>query len=244
MGVIPLAVAATPAPVVEDPAHELTELLGIAVAAANIYGRGPTASVDLLLCDGAKLTFDRFGDVAKPSTLSAALVTLTGVYKTFKGPEAGRVAAAVFRLARHYRDASADEAAGEMGYEYLRLAPTQDFDMSDQAERWRAFCDLARVSPAWDVGDNRSAHAIASGSVVLIDRESGTRYVRTGWFRSYVKREVGGLYSPAALAAQMERVGWQRPGSQGRVKATCPTDSRSLVWTFYTVAAGWEQVNE
>ena len=93
---------------------------------------------------------------------------------------------------------------------------------------------LATADLVWDAGDRPTAHALAAGSTVLVDRE-GTRYVRTGWFRSYVRREVGGLYSPAALAAQMERVGWRRPGSQGRVEATSPSDGRSLVWTFYTV---------
>ncbi len=200
-------------------AEGLTEALGLgdvglAVTAAKVFGRGPSASVDLILSDGAKVTFERFGDIAKPSTLSAALVTLTGIYRTFKGPDAGEIAAMIYSLATHHRDASADEAAREFGYEYLRVAPTQEVDMGAQAERWRAFSALATADLVWDAGDRPTAHALAAGSTVLVDRE-GTRYVRTGWFRSYVRREVGGLYSPAALAAQMERVGWRRPGSQG-----------------------------
>ena len=38
----------------------------------------------------------------------------------------------------------------------------------------------------------------------------------------------------------MSSVGWRRRGTQGRVKATCPTDGRELVWKFYVVDAGWE----
>ena len=229
----------------EDLAAFLTDQLGLAevgrrVVGADVFGRGSKALADIQLSDGARLAFERFADVAKPAALTAELVTQTGVYRAFKGAEAGAVAAAVHALAKHHAEGDADEAVREFGSEFLRLAPTIDVSMDDQADRWRAFSELARMSPARDAGEDRSAAALAAATSVLVDRASGQRYVRAGWLQAYVKREVGGLYSPAALATQMERVGWTRPGSQGRVKATSPTEARSLVWTFYVVESDWE----
>jgi hypothetical protein len=151
------------------------------------------------------------------------------------------IAAAIHRLAQHHAEDEADEQAREWGCEYLRTASTFGVDMADQTDRWRAFSTLARTEPAKDAGEDRSAYALAAASVVLAER-SGIRFVRTGWFQGYVKREVGGLYSPAALITQMEAVGWTRPNSEGRVKATSLTDGRALGWRFYVVPPHWEQV--
>jgi hypothetical protein len=212
---------------------------GLRVVGADVYGRGPTARVDLRLSEGRPLTFERFGDLAKPAALAAHLVTEAGVWRTFKGPEAGAIAAAVFRLAEHRAEAEGDENARELGGEFLRLAGAIDVDLADQAERWRAFSALARMEPAHDAGEDRSAWALARASAVLRDA-GGLRYVRCGWFAAYARREVGGVYSPATLAVQMKAVGWRRRGSEGRIMARCPGDRRSLVWTFYEVPAGWE----
>src|SRR5262245_9584833 len=81
----------------------LTEQLGLdkdmAVTDAAVFGRGPAAMVHITLADGTVVRFERFGDIATPAKLSMHLVTQTGVYRPFKGPEAGAVAATVHRLA-------------------------------------------------------------------------------------------------------------------------------------------------
>jgi hypothetical protein len=230
---------ATPTESTDDLRAWLTGQLGVPVVGVDVFGRGPNASVDIRLSDGLALKVERFADIAKPAALAAHLVTTCGVYKTFKGPEAGEIAAAVFRLAKHHHETDADDVAREWGREYLRNAPTQDVDLNDQAARWAAFCDLARLQPARDAGEDRSAYALAATSIVLVDPQSGGRLVRAGWFQAYVKREVGGLYSPAALNVQMQRVGWKRCGKEGRVKATNPTDGRHLSFNFYAVPADW-----
>lgn len=234
------------------PAEFLTGQLGLSaaglrVSGADVFGRGPEARVTLHLGGRelpngrATLVFDRFADVASPRLLSAHLVTLTGVYRTFKAPEAGAIAAAVFQLAKHHDQADDETQVIEWCSEFLRVAPRMDTDLNDQLERYGAFETLARLNPARDAGEDRSALALACASLVLVDRNSGQRLVRCGWLRDFVKREVGGLYSPARLASLVEAVGWNRPGSQGRVKATCPTDGRRLLWTFYVVDADWEE---
>ena len=45
---------------------------------------------------------------------------------------------------------------------------------------------------------------------------------------------------PPELVNRMGRAGWQRTGYKGRVKATCPSDRRTLALPFYRVTAGWE----
>lgn len=205
----------------------------------QIFGRGPTASVDVQLSGDLKLTFDRFGDITKPPALTSHLASI-GVAKTFKGGEAALAGALVSRLAKHHESESEESIAREWGSEFLRLAPTQDVDLGDQADRWRAFASIESRNPAKDAGDDRSAYTYAQACVVLVDKTSGTRLIRCGWLLGYVKREAGSIYSPERLGTLMDRVGWQRSGRDGRVKATSPTLPRTLNWRFYSVPKGWE----
>jgi hypothetical protein len=108
--------------------------------------------------------------------------------------------------------------------------------MADQGERWQAFSALNESDPA--ARARELGTSIARQATVLEDRE-GTRYVRCGWFLTFV-RAVAGAYSSEELARDMERVGWQRSGESGRIKATAPAHSRALGWSFYLVRAGWE----
>lgn len=211
---------------------------GLEVRAAEIFGRGPSAAVDVLLSGDRKITFERFGDISSPSRLSAHLVTMVGICRKFNSEQAGRVTAAIFHLGHHQAERCADEAAQEWGCEYLRFAHPLDVDLSDQADRWRAFSELKQLDPVRDAGLDRSAYAVAAAARVLVDR-AGQRLVRSGWFQSYVRREVGGVYSSVALNTQMLRVGWERPNGEGRIKATSPADGRALGWSFFSVPEAW-----
>jgi hypothetical protein len=225
---------------------QLTERLGLAdvgleVVSATVFGRALSASVDLRLSGGQTITFERYADVTKPAILAAYLATTVGVSASFKGPDAIAVAVLIQRLADHQDEASADEAAREWGCEFLRIAPTLELDLGDQAERWQGFAALATLNPGKDAGEDRSAAAYAAATTVLIDRASGERLVRAGWMLAFVRREVGITYKPADLSIQMLRVGWERRASEGWVKATSPTgDRKPLRWRFYIVASGWE----
>lgn len=222
---------------------QLTDLLGLGqvgleVVGATVFGSGRTASVDLRLSKDATVTFERFGDISKPAVLTADLMSCVGVARTFKTVEAAMIGALIHRLAQHHSAHGADETAREWGAEFLRFAPAQEVNLDDQVERWRAFSSLVSLDPARDAGD--SAHAVASASVVLVDPATGVRLIRCGWFLAYVRREASGLYTPATLGTQMARVGWERRGTEGWIKATCPTDGRVLRWRFYVVPNGWE----
>lgn len=222
----------------------LAEMLGLpeidrVLVDVAMFGRGPTASVDLHLSGDMRLSFDRFDATTSGSSLTAHLASI-GIARTFKAADAALVGALISRVARHHDSESADEVAREWGAEFLRLAAVEEVDLDDQAERWSAFSSLAPLNPARDAGEDRSSHSLACACVVLVDRATGTRLIRCGWFLSYVKREVGGMYSPQALGTQMERVGWERSGTEGRIKATSPgTPRRTLNWRFYSVPKEW-----
>ena len=221
----------------------LTELLGLpeigrTVIGARMFGRGPNASVDIALSGDETLMFERFSDVAKPTVLATYMASY-GIAMSFKQADAIRVAALVSQLAEHHTVDTADAMAREWGYEYLRLATVQEVNMDDQLGRWQAFSALQRVEPGRDSNEDRSPAGLAAAGLVLQDHESGVRFVRCGWFLGYVRREVGSLHSPQQLAQLMQRVGWDRRGVTGRIKATSPDGCRTLQWSFYTVAKEW-----
>ncbi|MGI8624512.1 MAG: hypothetical protein ACR2NB_13765, partial [Solirubrobacteraceae bacterium] len=60
------------------------------------------------------------------------------------------------------------------------------------------------------------------------------------WMRSHVRQEDGSV-SQIEIAHRLQRVGWTRRGSTGRIKASRPGGTNALGWTFYEVPAGWEQ---
>jgi hypothetical protein len=228
-----------------DHAAALTALLGLdtigrKVTSASIFGRGPDALVDIHLDNGERIAFARFADITKHPILNATLITTLGAAAALKAPEAALVAVTVHKLAKHHDQADEDTVVRDYGVEFLRFSPSIDVAMSDRAERWGAFRALANMNPASDAGEDRSAAAYAACGTILIDTTTETRYIRAGWFQQYVKREAGGLYNPTRLVQAMLRVGWERPNSQGRVKATDPDTGRQLAWPFFTVAADWE----
>ena len=123
----------------------------------------------------------------------------------------------------------------DWGTDYLQGAALHAVDLAHQEDRWRAFRLLQQTDPT--ARARMEGTSIAGQSVVLEDR-GGVRYVRCGWFLSYV-RSVAGPYSSEDLARDMQSVGWSRPGGKGRIKATRPKSTETLLWTFYAVPKGW-----
>ena len=83
-----------------------------------------------------------------------------------------------------------------------------------------------------------AAANIAAASVVLRHLDGG-RLVRAGWFYPWVRAHESTI-SRQALAPRMARVGWKRPGSSGRIKATAPDRAATLGWNFWIVPEAWE----
>lgn len=225
-----------------DPATEITALLGLPsvgleVTAARVVGRGSRASADIYLSDGTALTFEAVRDIANPTRLIVEVASCTGATPSLKVAQAVRVVALVRALAEHHDTLTSDQLSVEWGLTFLQAADTVDVDLSDQQERWAAF-ERLDTDP---VGLSRMNNVpVAQVSTVLRD-QTGTRMVRCGWFREHARRDDPAV-SPEQVAQRMLRVGWTRRGSHGRIKATRPGFTESLVWSFYDVPAHWEDV--
>lgn len=243
-----LAATQTGAPDPMTAAEQLAAMLdllsvGVTIRGARVTGQGSRASVQIALSNGDEMEFDSVRDMIRPQNLIAEVAACTGATPTVKQPQAVRAVALVRALAEHTRTATADDTARAWGVEYLQTANTLDVDISDQAGRWAAFKHLEQHRPYVDEAPDGATLAQVLAGVVL-RHSDGSRLVRTGWFREFVRREQDPTVSPAQLHQRMQRVGWQLRGNAGRIKATCPGRADSLVWTFYVVPVDWKQVNE
>jgi hypothetical protein len=223
-------------------AEALTALLGLeevglTVTGARIVGRGGNATADLYFSDRSSIAFERLRDIGKPNSLTIELAAATGATPKITGPQAVKAISLIRTLAEHETAFDGDEIAREWGTSFLQAAQLIDVDLTDQAERWAAFCKLGETDPL-ETRSTGETSSVAGGSIVLRSHD-GTRLVRTGWFRAHVRAEES--ISSTELANRMQRVGWARRGNSGRIKATHPDFANELVWTFYLVPSGWEQ---
>lgn len=225
----------------ETATQELGELLrlpdvGLAITGARIVGRGGSASADIYLSNSAVIEFESLRDLATPKAVAVEVAAATGASPALKAQQAIRAVVLLRAIAKHHSSLSADHFSAEWGAMFLEKAATQTVDMNDQSDRWRAFETLRKIDPA--VMAEQQGISVASACVALV-HTNGTRYVRTGWFRAHAKTEDPTV-SPQEISKRMLRVGWRQTGTDGRIKATCPGREDSLVWTFYSIDAGWE----
>jgi hypothetical protein len=204
---------------------ELAKLLGLErIEGVQVYGRGGRAYVRIALSGGKDVVFETWGSCATPSRLTQELAMQAGVTPPLKASTIARIAKLIHDLAAHRQEVEIETRAWELAAEYLRGAVIGEVDMSDQASRWKAFAALERGS---------------QGNVVLLDA-TGERYIRVRWFHEYL-RQWTCPGEPAAMVAALTRLGWSKPGREGRVKATQPGFGRALIWAFYVVPEGWER---
>jgi hypothetical protein len=226
----------------ETVARELTTLLGLdrvglSVTGARVVGRGSRASADLYLSDGSTVTFDSLRDFANSTRLEVEIVACTGATPSLTKRKAHRATALLCELAEHQETFTADEIARDWAVSYLQAADRLDLDMDDQAARWAAFERLNRHDP-WAEARERGS-SLAHTAIVLVHLD-GTRFVRTSWFYAYARSQDARAGGNAEIAQRMERVGWHRRGTLGRIKATRPELPGQLAWSFFDVAASWE----
>jgi hypothetical protein len=230
--------AATP----EEAKDELTRLLGleaigVKITGATLFGRGSLAVAHLQLSDRSKVVLDPLGRFASPAKLTVELALQAGASPSLKMPQVTRAMVLLHKLAEHQDTLNADDRATDWGISFLQAAQVAPVRMSDQADRWRAFEHLDRIDPVSNARADSTSIAIAS--VVIVDQDSAARYVRASWFAAYVRQQAGPGAADEASRA-MRRVGWEKPGTEGRVKATAPGRGATLQWAFYRVPAGWE----
>lgn len=209
--------------------------VGLQIAGARIVGKGTRASADIYLSNGETITFDSLREIASPSRLASEIATHTGAVAKLTGAKTLEVLALLRSVAEHHMTADEDALSREWGIDFLQAAGEIPVDITDQADRWRVFSELAGLNP---VSRSEFDHVAFAQACAVPVHTSGLRYVRRGWFRHYV-RTVDATVSPHQLGNRMKRVGWQIPGSHGRIQARCPSRSESLVQTFYVVPEGW-----
>lgn len=234
-------VGAGDAPDLITAAEQLAALLdlpavGVSIRGARIVGRGSRASADLYLSDGTEVCFESLREMGNATRLTLEVAACTGATPRLKAPQAIRAVALVRALAEHHEAFTVDEIALDWAVDYLQAADVQDVDMTDQRDRWGAFSRLNRTDPV--ALSREHGGRIAAANVVLRHLD-GTRFVRCGWFREAIRAQDSSI-SPQELAHRMERVGWSRRGSSGRIKACQPSGSARLAWTFYVVPKDWE----
>jgi hypothetical protein len=228
----------------ESAAEQLTALLdlesgypGLHVAGGRVVGSGGRASADIYLTDGSAITFESLREMATPKLLALEVAAVTGASPKLNQAQAIRAVALLRGLATHQLAATTDELSREWGLTFLQSAEVIDADMEDQQTRWVAFSELQRRDP---VAVARAEGTSVARASVVLRHVDGTRFVRAGWFRAHVRSEDVTV-SPQEIAQRMRRVGWERRGGEGLIKATRPDYPGSLAWRFYTVPGGWEE---
>jgi hypothetical protein len=208
---------------------DLNTLLGLTdvgrrIDRVSIYGRGTKGIAHLHLDDGERIVLDPLGSYTTVPKLTAELALQAGAAPALKGPAVQKVLVLLRLLGEHHELHELSDQASEHGVEYLRGAAIAEFQMNDQASRWRAF---SRLDTA------------VSQDIVLQDTETGLRYVRIGWFEQYVRtRTSPGV--PDQVVRSMSALGWSKPGREGRIKATAPGRPDRLTWAFFVIPIGWE----
>lgn len=222
-------------------AEALEELLdltsvGVKIRGAQLFGTGSRATAEITLSNGETMTFDSLKDMANMGMLAAELVACTGALPKLTKANALRAVGLLRVLAQRNHTMSDNDAAIEWGVSYLQAAEVLDFDLDDQAARWSAFSRLGATDP-W-ARAREDGTAVATAGLVLRHTD-GTRLVRSSWFVAHVRHQDA-FAGQRDIATRMSRVGWQRRGSEGRVKATRPDLHGQLNWAFFFVPAGWE----
>lgn len=211
--------------------------VGLTIRGARVVGRGSRASADIYLSDGTEITFETLRDIANPTRLALEIAACTGATPSLKAPQAIRAVSLLRALAEHHVTFTADEIAADWATSYLQTADVLDIDMADQSARWAAFTHMKAIDPVARARENGTAIAAAT---IVLRHSDGSRLVRCGWYRDAIRAQDSAI-SPQDLAHRMERVGWQRRGSTGRIKACQPLGAGRLSWTFYTVPKDWAE---
>lgn len=222
---------------------ELTTLLALdkialSVTGATLYGRDSKATAEIHISDGSMLTLDPIGSYGSPAKFTLEVALQIGAEPSLQPKHMKRVMSCLRTIAE-YRDAvTLDDRARDFAISFLQEAKVRNVTMSDQTDRFNAFVALAAANPA--ITARKDDTSIAAESIVLEDTASGMRYVRISWFNAFVRAQAAPGVADD-VGRRMRALGWEKPGNDGRIKATAPGGSDSLQWGFFAVPAGWER---
>ncbi len=225
----------------------------LTVTGVEVSGYGDAARTTITLSDGSKVDFARLEHVANATRLGDVLSATAGISAEFTKLQARRIAAHIRRYVGRTNEGRDQEQATTWGVDFLRQVATQKFTFTDTVSRFVTWQQLTNHDPE-HVVERVSEHttrrakvdgadAYARNCIVAVDTSTGKRYIPAGWFQEYVRRTSTGA-KPQMVAGLMLHpdVGWERPGKEGRIKAT--GEPRPIVSAFYVVPKGWEDGRE
>jgi hypothetical protein len=191
---------------------------GVSITDVRSFGQGSNAAVEIDLSNGETMQWDSIRDMTRPQNLAAEVIGCAGATPKLNQVLAQEAAACVWWLAKREATHTDNSIATDWGTSYLQAATTLDLDMTDQAERWEAFCNMADQNP---LGKSRETGMTIAAAGLVLRHIDGTRFVRCGWFHQHVRTQDA-VVGQTALAKRLARVGWTRNGSSGRIRATAP----------------------
>jgi hypothetical protein len=207
----------------------------VMVTGVTMFGQGGSASIDIGLSNGETMRFQSVREMIRPQVVIAELVACAGATPEINQSRCVQIVRLARALGERVQVDSDDADSRSWGIEFLQETEVIDFSLGDQAECWRGFELISRRDP-WTHAREHGG-PFASACITLRDT-SGDQLVRAEWFLSYVRR-MAPRETPATLRSRMQRVGWQRRGTEGRIKATAPRRAATLQWAFWIVPAGW-----
>jgi hypothetical protein len=221
-------------------AMALTELLdlttvNVRIQAARVFGKGSNAAVEIDMTNGETLSFGSLREMMRPQAVIAEVAACTGATPTLKQAQCAHAITLVKAVAKVVEMHTENDIAREWGRDYLRVAQTIDIDINDQAERWGAFHLIAEHGDPY-VGGTGVGNAPAAG--LVLRHRDGSRFVRTLWFERYVKSRDSSV-SRTVIGPRMAKVGWERRGKHGDIKATSPSRNETKTYPFWVVPANW-----
>ncbi len=208
---------------------ELSEVLGLdqvgkRIDRVQVFGRGGRAHVCLYLDDGGRIVLDPLGACSSAPKLNLELAAQAGAKPGLVAARVQDAVSLIYLLGEHQEAGELAPRAWELGAEYLRTAAVAEVEMADQASRWEGFAMLDKTQRQ---------------DIVLYDVKAGVRYVRAQWLMEHLRSRTN-PGEPAAMMTELERLGWAKSGTEGRIKATEPQFGKTLQWAFYSVRDGWE----
>jgi hypothetical protein len=232
---IPVTPASAPSGI-ESALRAMSEVVGIAqhgvqFTSVRIVGQlGMRASVDLELSNDERLYFASMRELTGAKTLGLELTFATGFEIVLDDQAVRRFVALLRTAAERIQSMTDDEVATDWA-DYLRGAEHVPVDMADQQSRWQAFARLRDIEAS--LVEREVARAVLD--------DDGVLYVRSSWFCDHVRRHDPHIGTNARIIEQMRRLGWQRRGTRGYIKATDPDGTaKPILWAFLIVASDWE----
>lgn len=205
------------------------------VTHAERWGSAGDTGIAVFLQDGRKLAWDEQDDLQTLTRLRGPLIR-AGLRPRALTPHAvGLVAWAITRLAILRADSTIRDEAESWGASYLRERPLREAAKTKDPAGWR---QALQAWQAIDDHDPKSRRPRHERPFVLLDSDSGERFVRRGDFGAHVRSRVRGGMGWRKIAARMAEVGWQQDRFQHRatVGGAPPVGARVFV-----LPQGWGQ---